>query len=115
ARVTSHADDTENIDLLTVDQKSPAGASTDPSGAAADKIASYTYNSLHESLTATDTAGETTTFAYNAYGQMLTRTNAKNETTTFGYGDETSVPNGYLASITSPLFSGSSAVTNFTY
>ena len=114
-RVTSYVYDTNNIDLLTVYQKNPAGVSTDPSGAAADKIASYTYNSLHESLTATDAAGQATTYTYNASGQMLTRTNAKNETTTFGYGDRSGVPNGYLASITSPLFNGSSAVTNFTY
>src|SRR5437016_5804291 len=113
ARVTSYVYDTNNIDLLTVYQRNPAGASTDPSGAAADKIGSYTYNSLHEPLTATDTAGQTTTFTYNAYGQMLTRTNAKNETTTFAYGG--TVSDGYLASVTSPPFNNVSAVTTFTY
>ncbi len=113
ARVTSYVYDTNNIDLLTVYHRNPAGASTDPSGAAADKIGSYTYNSLHEPLTATDTAGQTTTFTYNAYGQMLTRTNAKNETTTFAYGG--TVPDGYLASVTSPPFNNVSAVTTFTY
>ena len=112
-RVMSYAYDTNNIDLLTVYQKNPAGLSTDPSGAAADKIASYTYNSLHEPLTATDAAGQATGYTYNAYGQMLMRTNAKNETTTFAYGG--SVPDGYLASITSPPFNNASAVTTFTY
>ena len=112
-RVTSHAYDTNNIDLLAVYQKNPAGASTDPSGATADKIAGYTYNSLHEPLTATDVAGQATIFTYNTFGQMLTRTNAKNETTTLAYGG--SVPDGYLASITSPPFNNVSAVTTFIY
>ena len=112
-RVTSYAYGTNNIDLLAVYQKNPAGASIDPSGAAADKIAGYTYNSLHEPLTATDAAGQATILTYNTYGQMLTRTNAKNETTTFAYGG--TVPDGYLASITSPPFNSISAVTSFTY
>jgi RHS repeat-associated protein len=67
----------------------------------------------HEPLTDTDTAGQVTTFTYNGSGQMLTRENAKHEITTFGYGG--TVPNGYLASITSPAFNGSSAVTSFAY
>src|SRR5712691_10169187 len=54
-RVTSYVYDTNNIDLLTTYQRNPAGASIDPGGANADKIASYTYNALHEPLTATDT------------------------------------------------------------
>ncbi len=43
----------------------------------------------------------------------MTRQNARGETTTFGYGG--TVPDGYLASITSPPFNGNSAVTTFAY
>jgi RHS repeat-associated protein len=115
-RVASYVYDTNNIDLLRVYQRSPQGVSTDPDGSAANKVASYTYNSLHEPLTATDAGGQTTTYTYNAYGQILTRKNAKNETTTFGYGDgSTGHPSGYLTSATSPPSNGSSAVTSFTY
>jgi RHS repeat-associated protein len=115
-RVTSFVYDANNVDLQTVYQRRPQGMSTDPDGTAADKIASYTYNSLHEPLTATDAAAQTTTYTYNAYGQVLTRKNAKNETTTFSYGDGSAGhPTGYLTSITSPLFNSGSAVTSFTY
>lgn len=114
-RVTSYTYATNEIDLLTVYQRRPGGASTDPSGAAADKLAGYTYNSAHQPLTATDAAAQTTTYTYNAFGQIETVTNAKNETTTYAYGPVTNVPTGYLASITSPPFGGSSAVTSFGY
>lgn len=115
-RVTSSVYDTNNIDLLTVYQRNPAGASVDPSGAPADKIASYTYNALHEPLTATDAAGQTTTYGYNPYGQLTSVQNARTEITSYGYGDGTAgKPVGYLTSITSPVFNGSSAVTNIVY
>src|SRR5437660_2266911 len=116
-RVTSYTYDTNNVDLLTVYQKNPAGVSTDPSGAAADKIASYTYNSLHEPLTATDAAGKTATYIYRSdgHGQLQSVQNAKGETTTYGYGPVTGVPTDYLASVTSPTFNNSSAVTTLTY
>src|SRR6266404_3948225 len=116
-RVTSYVYDTNNIDLLTVYQKNPAGVSTDPSGAAADKVASYTYNSLHEPLTAADAAGKTTTYTYRSdgHGQLQSAQNAKGETTTYGYGPVTGVPTDYLASVTSPTFNNLSAVTSLTY
>jgi RHS repeat-associated protein len=104
-RVMSYAyDPANNIDLLTVRQTT---------GSNNDLLRTFTYNSQREPLTDKDAAGQTTTYTYNTYGQMLTRTNAKNEITTLAYGG--TVPDGYLASITSPLFNGSSAVTTFTY
>src|SRR5262249_43797353 len=115
-RISSYGYDTNNIDLLTVYQRNPAGASTDPYGFAADKIAGYTYNSLHEPLTSTDTSGKSTIYGYNSYGQIQSVQNAKMETTSYGYGDGTSgKPIGYLTSITSPVFNGNSAVTAFLY
>jgi RHS repeat-associated protein len=116
-RVTSYVYDANNIDLLTVYQRNPAGQSMDPSGAAADIIERHgPYNSLHESLTDTDAAGQVTTFTYNTNGQILTRENAKHEITTYGYGDGTTGhPIGYLTSITSPPYNNASAVTSFTY
>jgi RHS repeat-associated protein len=109
-RTTTYHYDANGIDLLTVYQENPAGASTDDFGMAADKLASYTYNSLHEPLTVTDAAGQTTTNTYNTQGQMLTRAvmrSGSNETTTWSYDS-----NGYLQGITGPL---TSATTGFTY
>jgi RHS repeat-associated protein len=116
-RVTSYVYGTNNIDLLTVYQRNPSGVSTDPNGAAADKVASYTYNSLHEPLTVTDAAGQVTTNSYrpDGHGQLQSVQNAKGETTSYGYGPATGVPTDYLASITSPPFNGASAITTFTY
>jgi len=115
-RVTNSVYDTTNIDLLTVYQRNPSGSSFDPGGAHADKIAGCTYNGLHEPLTATDAAGQTTNYSYNPYGQLMSVQNARLETTSYGYGDGSSgKPIGYLTSITSPVFNGSSAVTSFTY
>jgi len=112
-RVKSYLYDTNSVDVLAVYQRNPTGASLDPDGQHADKIAAFTYNSAHEPLTETDAAGQVTTFTYNIYGQILTRKNAKNETTTYTYGG--TAPIGYLASITSPSFNGVSAVTSFGY
>ena len=103
-RVISSIYDTNNVDLLEVRQTT---------GTNNDLLRSYTYNTLHEPLTETDAAGQTTVFSYNPFGQMLTRQNARNETTTFSYGG--TVPDGYLATITSPLFNGNSAVATFAY
>jgi RHS repeat-associated protein len=103
-RVVSYLYDTNNVDLLEIRQTV---------GGANELVRKFTYNSQHEPLTDTDAAGQPMSYTYNAYGQMLTRTNAKNETTTFIYGG--AVPNGYLASITSPPFNNASAVTTFTY
>src|SRR5206468_11804569 len=94
------------IDLLTIRQTT---------GSNNELLRTLTYNSLHEPLTDKDAAGQTTIYTYNSNGQIKSVQNAKGETTTYGYGDGTSVPNGYLASITSPTFNGSSAVTSFSY
>jgi YD repeat-containing protein len=106
-RVTTSIYDTNNIDLLEVRQTT---------GTNNELLRKLTYNSLHEPLTDTDAAGQPTTFTYNSFGQILTRENARHEITTYGYGDGSAgKPIGYLTSITSPLFNGSSAVTSFGY
>lgn len=106
-RVMSYSYDSgNNIDLLTVRQTT---------GSNNDLLRTFTYNSLHEPLTDKDAAGQTTTSAYNSFGQITSVQNAKSETTTYSYGPVTGVPAGYLASITSPQFGGSSAMTSFTY
>src|SRR5207302_9977757 len=116
-RLTSYTYDTNNVDLLTVYQKNPAGVSTDPSGAAADKVASYIYNSLHEPLTATDAAGKITTYTYRSdgHGQLQSVQNAKGETTIYGYGPVTGVPTDDLASDASQTYNNTSTVTSLTY
>lgn len=106
-RLTTYAYAPNGIDLLTIYQRNPAGASVDPDGQNADKIASYTYNAQHEPLTATDTSGKTTVYTYYPNGQVHTIQNAKNEVTTYAYN-----ANGYLQSITGPV---AGAVTQFSY
>jgi RHS repeat-associated protein len=106
-RVTSYVYAANGIDLLTVYQRNLAGASLDPEGQAADKLAAYTYNAQHEPLTATDASGKTTVYVYYSNGQVHTITNAKNEVTTYAY--DTS---GYLQSITGPVVG---AITQFAY
>ena len=103
-RVMSYIYDANNIDVLEVRQTT---------GGSNELVRKLTYNAQHEPLTDTDAAGQPTAYSYNSFGQVLTRKNAKNETTTFSYGG--TVPDGYLASITSPQFNGNSAVTIFTY
>ena len=103
-RVMSYVYDSNNVDLLEIRQTT---------GSANELLRTLTYNSQHQPLTDTDAAGQDTTYTYNAFGQMLARTNAKNETTAFAYGG--TVPDGYLASITSPPVNNVSAVTTFTY
>ncbi len=103
-RVVSSTYDTNDVDLLEVRQTT---------GTNNDLLRPFTYNSQHEQLTDTDASGQTTVFTYNAYGQMLTHQNARGETTAFSYGG--TVPDGHLASITSPVFNGNSAVTTFAY
>jgi RHS repeat-associated protein len=82
-----------------------------------DLLRTLTYNTLHEPLNDTDAAGQTTIYTYrpDGHGQLQSVQNAKGETTTYSYGPATDVPADYLASITSPMFNSSSAVTNFTY
>ncbi len=97
-RITAYVYDTNGIDLLEVRQQT---------GGINELLASYTYNSQHLPLTATDASGQTTIYTYNAAGQVRTITNAKNEITTYNYDT-----NGYLQSIVGAL---PSATTSFTY
>jgi YD repeat-containing protein len=105
-RVFSYVYDANGIDLL--EKRQTRGANN-------ELLASYTYNSQHEPLTATDAARETTTYTYNSYGQLRTATNAKNEITTYAYDrDQNSdgVTDGYLLSVTGPV---PGATTTFVY
>jgi RHS repeat-associated protein len=106
-RVTTYVYAANGIDLLTVYQRNPAGASLDPEGQHADKIAALTYNAQHEPLTTTGASGKTTVYVYYPNGQVHTITNAKNEATTFAYD-----ASGYLQSITGPI---AGAITQFAY
>lgn len=117
-RVTSYAYASGGVDVLRVYQRNPAGENTDPDGKNADKIAEYEYNSKHLPVTSIDAARQITIRTYNSRGQVMTIQNPKGEITTYSYGDGSNVPDGYLASITSPPFpsvNGASAVTSFTY
>jgi RHS repeat-associated protein len=91
-------DPNNQIDLLNL---------TVQNGATQELNASFTYNSNHLPLTATDASGQTTTYTYNSFGQVLTVTDPKNETRTFAYNS-----NGYLQSITGAL---PGSTTTFTY
>ncbi|MEW6738045.1 MAG: hypothetical protein AB1489_42605, partial [Acidobacteriota bacterium] len=86
------------IDLLEMRQTT---------GSLNELLASYTYNTKHLPLTATDAAGKTTTFTYNTQGQVLTVTNAKNQTTTYSYDS-----NGRLTQIVGPV---TGATTTYGY
>jgi RHS repeat-associated protein len=77
------------IDLIEVQQKTASGF---------DTLASATYNSLHEPLTSTDAAGETTTSTYNGQGQRTSVTDPLGNKTSYSYN-----PNGYLTTITNAL------------
>ena len=77
-----------NIDLLKVQQQTSQGLVT---------LATYTYNTQHEPLTATNASGETTTYTYNAAGQLTSKTDPLGQTTTYTYNSA-----GYLMSITNP-------------
>lgn len=101
-RITSHQYYPNDVDISATYQRNPSGLSPNPDGQNADKIASYTYNALHEPLTVWDAAGQVTTYAYNTHGQIETATNAKGEVTTYAYGPAPNVPADYLASITGP-------------
>ena len=120
-RVTSYKYDTNNIDLLAVYQQNPNGTTTDPFGATADQIAAYQYapdtDPPHVPHTYTDAAGQTATYTYNPFGLVTDARNARGEITHYEYSDGSieGVPNGYLASITSPPVNGLTAMTSFNY
>ena len=77
------------MDLIQVQQKTATGF---------DTLASYTYNSQHEPLTATDAAGGTTTTTYNARGQRTSVTDPLGNTTRYQYDS-----NGYLLTVIDAL------------
>jgi RHS repeat-associated protein len=106
-RVTTYVYATNGIDLLAVYQRNPDGASVDPDGQAADKLAAYTYNTQHEPLTATDASGKSTIYDYYPNGQIHTITNARNDVTTYAYD-----ASGHLQTITGPV---AGAITAFGY
>ncbi len=118
-RVTSYVYDTNQIDLLSVFQRNPAGASTDPDGQSADLILSQVFDPTypaHRPKETTDAARQTTRFQYLPDGQVEWVRNARNETTTYGYGDgSVGKPIGYLTSITSPTVAAGTAVTRLEY
>jgi RHS repeat-associated protein len=119
-RVTSYQYATNGIDIIAVYQRTPNGLSTDPDGQLADKIAEYSYEPSdppHLPRSIKDAARQPITYTYNSHGQILAVEDARHETTTYLYSDGTiqNVPNGYLASITSPILGGQSAVISFTY
>jgi len=89
-RETDYTYASNNIDLLTVKQKT--GTST------YDLLATYTYNSQHEVLTMTDASDQTTTNTYYTNGELHTITNAKGQVTTYAYNSS-----GYLTSVTGPM------------
>jgi RHS repeat-associated protein len=66
------------VDLLDVRQQTSAAGAT-------QVVASYTYNTQHLPLSATDAAGATTVFTYNSRGSITTRTNALGQVTSYNY------------------------------
>ncbi len=70
-------------------------------------LASFTYNSQHLPLTATDASGQMTRLGYNSFGQVQTVTNARGERTTFTYDDS-----GYLLTVDGPV---AGSTTRFAY
>lgn len=97
-RQTLFTYDANEIDLLKVQQKTAAGNST---------IASFTYNSQHKPVTATDAAGQTSTYLYNPSGDLIQTTDALGRVTKYEYNG-----GGYLTRIVNP--NGKTAAS-FTY
>ncbi len=83
-----------------------------------DVLATYTYNSQHEPLTATDASGQVTNYSYNSAGQVSTVTDAKNEVTSYYYDPAGAVnttdltKTGYLVAIQRTF---NSQLSTFTY
>jgi len=88
-RETVYTYASNGMDLIQVQQKTAMGF---------DTLASYTYNSQHEPLTATDAAGGTTTTTYNARGQRTSVTDPLGNTTRYQYDSS-----GYLLAIIDAL------------
>ncbi len=117
-RETDYVYDTNQIDLLQVKQKNGSGY---------DILSTFTYNSQHLPLTATDASGQTTTYTYNSAGQLRTITlppsisGLPSRVTTFWYslsptwtGQPTLDANatGYLVEVDGPV---AGATTRFNY
>ncbi len=79
-RQTVFSYDTNDIDLLAVEQQIP-GAQT-PQRVT---LARFTYNAQHLPLTSTDASGQITSYAYNAAGQLTAVTDPQQHVTTYGY------------------------------
>lgn len=93
----------DGLDLLEVHNiTNPTTEATGPD----ELLATYTYNSHHQPLTATDASGQTSTMTYNAAGQITSSTDALGRTTSYTYSG------GYLQSIQGP---DSSATVSFGY
>jgi YD repeat-containing protein len=87
-RKTTYQYASNDIDLVGTYVQKPGGASTDPLGQPANKLATVVYgNAVQPRLptTITNILGETTTLVYNAKGQVISAKNPKNETTTYSY------------------------------
>jgi RHS repeat-associated protein len=107
------------VDLLKVEQKN---------GGIYDLLQTFTYNTLHQPLTVTDAAGQTTTSTYLADGRLQTVLSAARlgpngqpltaaeRTTTYAYYPA-NAPTGanMLQSVTGPSTPQGSAVTSYTY
>ena len=87
-----------NIDLVSIQQKSSSGFST---------IAQFTYNTQHLPLTYTDAAGQVTTYSYNTAGQLTQKTDALGSTTKYQYNSL-----GYLTQI---INANNQTAATFTY
>jgi RHS repeat-associated protein len=85
-RETQFTYDTNQIDLLTVQQRTSASSFA--------TIAQFTYNSQHLPLTYTNAAGQTTNLTYNTDGQITQMKDALGEATSYEYNGL-----GYLTEI----------------
>ena len=101
-RETQFIYDTNQIDLLQVEQK------TSLSGYSS--IAQYTYNNQHLPLIYTDAAGQTTKYQYNPAGQLTQVTDALGEVTSYHYNVL-----GYLTYIVNPKGKVQESFTYDTY
>jgi len=99
-----------SIDLLRVEQKN---------GANYDLVQNSTYNAMHEPLTVTDAAGQTTTYTYDTQWRIATVTTppragiTENRTTTYTYYPDTAPTGaGRVQTITGPA---TGATTRYEY
>ncbi|MGC4089428.1 MAG: RHS repeat-associated core domain-containing protein [Polyangiaceae bacterium] len=106
-RVTKYTYDTNNIDLIKVEQQTGSGPATWAT------LAEYTYDTTapieppHKPLTHTDAGGNVWTYTYNANSQLETEETPDSEVTTYGYDAD-----GRLETVEN---ANSVAVTTITY